>query len=86
MAKTKYYVLTGELLDAKEAERIGLVSKCVPEGQAEEEAENAGEPARENAGEDDPPLFFDTREEDGALGGGASAPAPRAVSKSWRRR
>jgi len=30
MAKAKYYLLTGEFLDGKEAERIGLVSLCVP--------------------------------------------------------
>jgi enoyl-CoA hydratase len=29
MAKAKYYLLTGDLLDGKEAERIGLVSMCV---------------------------------------------------------
>jgi len=31
MAKAKYYLLTAEFLDGREAERIGLVSKCVPE-------------------------------------------------------
>jgi len=29
MAKARYYLLTGELIDGVEAERIGLVSKCV---------------------------------------------------------
>lgn len=33
MAKAKYYLLTGEFLDASEAERIGLVSLCVPPGE-----------------------------------------------------
>ena len=31
MAKAKYYLLTSEFLSGKEAERIGLVSLCVPE-------------------------------------------------------
>ena len=30
MAKAKYYILSGEVFSGKEAERIGLVSKCVP--------------------------------------------------------
>src|SRR6476660_916730 len=30
MAKAKYYLLTSEFIDGKEAERIGLVSLCVP--------------------------------------------------------
>jgi enoyl-CoA hydratase len=30
MAKAKYYLLTSEFIDGREAERIGLVSKCVP--------------------------------------------------------
>ena len=29
MAKAKYYLLTAEFIDGKEAERIGLVSRCV---------------------------------------------------------
>ncbi len=33
MAKAKYYLLTCDMLDAKEAERIGLVSMCVPHDQ-----------------------------------------------------
>jgi enoyl-CoA hydratase len=30
MAKAKYYLLTADFLDGKEAERIGLVSLCAP--------------------------------------------------------
>ncbi|MEU1181944.1 enoyl-CoA hydratase/isomerase family protein [Streptomyces sp. NPDC005820] len=30
MAKAKYYLLTSDFIDGTEAERIGLVSKCVP--------------------------------------------------------
>jgi enoyl-CoA hydratase len=30
MAKAKYYLLTADFIDAAEAERIGLVSLCVP--------------------------------------------------------
>src|SRR5262244_2488129 len=30
MAKAKYYLLTAEFIDGKEAERIGLVSLCAP--------------------------------------------------------
>jgi enoyl-CoA hydratase len=30
MAKAKYYLLTSEFIDGREAERIGLVSKAVP--------------------------------------------------------
>jgi len=33
MAKAKYYLLTGDFIDAVEAERIGLVSRCVPREQ-----------------------------------------------------
>jgi enoyl-CoA hydratase len=38
MAKAKYYLLTADFLDGREAERIGLVSKCVPGEQVLEEA------------------------------------------------
>jgi enoyl-CoA hydratase len=30
MARAKYYLLTADFVDGREAERIGLVSKCVP--------------------------------------------------------
>ncbi len=38
MAKAKYYLLTADFLDGREAERIGLVSKCVPDEQVLSEA------------------------------------------------
>ncbi|HET8559301.1 MAG TPA: enoyl-CoA hydratase/isomerase family protein [Marmoricola sp.] len=38
MAKARYYLLTGEMLDGREAERIGLVSRAVPREQVLEEA------------------------------------------------
>jgi enoyl-CoA hydratase len=38
MAKAKYHLLTGAPLDGREAERIGLVSRCVPEAQVLPEA------------------------------------------------
>ncbi len=38
MAKAKYYLLTAEFIDGREAERIGLVSRCVPDGRVLDEA------------------------------------------------
>ena len=38
MAKAKYYLMTGELLTGKEAERIGLVSMAVPDDAVLEKA------------------------------------------------
>jgi len=38
MAKAKYHLLTGAPLDGREAERIGLVSRCVPADQVLTEA------------------------------------------------
>ena len=38
MAKAKYYLMTADFLDGREAERIGLVSKCVPDDQVLPEA------------------------------------------------
>ena len=38
MAKAKYYLLTADFIDGPEAERIGLVSKCVPLDKLMEEA------------------------------------------------
>ncbi len=38
MAKAKYYLLTAEFIDGKEAERIGLVSLCAPADQLMERA------------------------------------------------
>src|SRR5881409_2776377 len=38
MAKAKYYLLTSDFLDGREAERIGLVSLCVPRDQVVDKA------------------------------------------------
>jgi enoyl-CoA hydratase len=38
MAKAKYYLLTADFVDGPEAERIGLVTKCVPDDQVLAEA------------------------------------------------
>ncbi len=38
MAKAKYYLLTGEFVSGREAERIGLVSLCVPDDQLDTRA------------------------------------------------
>ena len=47
VAKAKYYLLTAESLDGREAERIGLVSRCVP---ADELMKTALDIARRLAG------------------------------------
>jgi enoyl-CoA hydratase len=46
MARAKYYLLTADFIDGKEAERIGLVSLCVP---AEKLMDRAMETARKLA-------------------------------------
>ncbi|NKZ07637.1 enoyl-CoA hydratase/isomerase family protein [Actinomadura latina] len=38
MAKARYYLMTGEMIDGAEAERIGLVSKAVPRAEVLPEA------------------------------------------------
>jgi enoyl-CoA hydratase len=38
MAKAKYYLLTADFIDGPEAERIGLVSRCVPDGRVLDDA------------------------------------------------
>jgi enoyl-CoA hydratase len=38
MAKAKYYLMTSDFIDGREAERIGLVSRCVPDEQVLAEA------------------------------------------------
>ena len=38
MAKAKYYLMTGDFVSGKEAERIGLVSLCVPDDQLRDKA------------------------------------------------
>src|SRR5256885_5831149 len=43
MAKAKYYLLTSDFIDGREAERIGLVSLCVPADQVLPKALQAGD-------------------------------------------
>jgi len=38
MAKAKYYLMTSEFVDGREAERLGLVSLCVPDDQLQAKA------------------------------------------------
>jgi enoyl-CoA hydratase len=38
MAKAKYYLLTADFVDGPEAERIGLVTKCLPDEEVVDEA------------------------------------------------
>jgi len=38
MAKAKYYLMTADFIDGVEAERIGLVTRCVPDDQVVDEA------------------------------------------------
>jgi enoyl-CoA hydratase len=38
MAKAKYYLMTSDFIDGREAERIGLVSLCVPDDQLVDKA------------------------------------------------
>ena len=38
MAKAKYYLMTADFVDGPEAERIGLVTKCVPDAELVDEA------------------------------------------------
>jgi enoyl-CoA hydratase len=47
MAKAKYYLLTADFIDGREAERIGLVSRCVSDERVLDEAlQIAGKIAR----------------------------------------
>src|SRR5262245_26245788 len=43
LAKSKYYLMTGEMVSGTEAERIGLVSKAVPADQVLPEAQRIAE-------------------------------------------
>jgi enoyl-CoA hydratase len=38
MAKAKYYLMTADFIDGREAERIGLVSLCVPDAELHDKA------------------------------------------------
>jgi len=42
-AKAKYYLFTGDAMPAAEAERIGLITKVVPEDQLDQEVESLAE-------------------------------------------
>ena len=43
MARAKYYLMTADFVDGREAERIGLVTRCVPDDQVLDEALAIGE-------------------------------------------
>ena len=43
MAKSKYYLMTSDFVDGREAERIGLVSLCVPDDELLEKAAEVAE-------------------------------------------
>ena len=58
MAKAKYYLLTSEFIDGREAERIGLVSRCVP---ADKLMETAWAVADALAGGSQPAIRFTKR-------------------------
>src|SRR5206468_3427803 len=58
MAKAKYYLLTCDFIDGREAERIGLVSKAVPRDQLMPEALRI---ARQLAAGSQPALRFTKR-------------------------
>ena len=45
MAKAKYYLLTSDFIDGREAERIGLVSMCVPDDQLTRQSDASGHKA-----------------------------------------
>ncbi|RLI30332.1 crotonase [Candidatus Bathyarchaeota archaeon] len=49
LGKAKELVLTGELIDAEEAERIGLINKVVSEDKLEEETVNLAKKLMENS-------------------------------------
>ena len=49
MAKAKYYLLTSDFLDGKEADRIGLVSKTVPDDELIACARGIAERLRDSA-------------------------------------
>ena len=43
LAKAKYYLLTADFIDGKEADRIGLVSKAVPRAELLDEAQKVAD-------------------------------------------
>src|SRR5437879_9619292 len=58
MAKAKYYLLTSDFIDGREAERIGLVSLCVPADQVLPKALEVGDRLARGA---QPPIRWTNR-------------------------
>ena len=77
MAKAKYYLLTSDFIDGKEAERIGLVSLCVPADQLMRRRRSRWPQARRRRAAGDP-LDQALAEQLAAHGGADLRPVDRA--------